>query len=318
MHEDNIASEREEDSGAVNEKEQPNQECAISTGQERMGFMAASAQSCQTAVTPAQLSAYLRRTLVPSVQEAMKHHLDVCPECHERWNRFRWDQAKGKPGYQEWVRYLSEQGEPLVEYLDSSCALITQWRERSPQTLQEREWFFRQTPYYLSNLVVWHESGHRPPYVAEALPLLQYFQARTICDFGCGIGSDGLKFLDAGYQVLFCEFDNPSSRFLRWRLQQRHLPAPWIEPVELPLTGSFDTLWAMDVFDHLPDLRVLVPLLDQCRLLCYENQHQQKTHGGSSFHLSHSPEAFHTLWTHAGFHHVVNTPSLTWWSKPVL
>jgi hypothetical protein len=272
--------------------------------------------ACHTAVTPAQLSAYLQRTLAPSVQEAMKLHLDACPHCHECWNRFRWDQAKGQPGYQEWVRYLSEQGEPHMEYLDSSRALIGQWHELSPQTLQERECFFRQTPYYLSNLVIWHESGHRPPYVAEALPLLRHFQARTLCDFGCGIGSDGLQFVEAGYQVLFCEFDNPASRFLHWRLQQRHLQSPLIEPADLPRAGAFDALWAMDVFDHLPDLQMLVPMLDQCRLLCYENQHQQKTHGGPSFHLSHSPEVLHTLWANAGFHHAATTPSLTWWSKP--
>jgi hypothetical protein len=278
--------------------------------------MTASKHACRTAVTPDQLSAYLQRTLAEVEQEAMKHHLDACPDCHERWNRFRWDQAKGQPGYQEWGSYLSEQGEPLAEYLDSSHALIAQWREWSPQTLQEREYFFRQTPYYLSNLVIWHESGHRPPYVAEALPLLRHFQVDTLCDFGCGIGSDGLRFVEAGYQVLFCEFDNPASRFLRWRLQQRHLQAPLIEPANLPRAGAFDALWAMDVFDHLPDLQVLVPLLDQCRLLCYENQHQQKTHGGPSFHLSHSLEALHALWVNAGFYHAATTPSLTWWSKP--
>lgn len=272
--------------------------------------------ACHTTMTPAQLSAYLQRTLAPSVQQAVKHHLDACPDCHERWNHFRWDQAKGKPGYQEWLCYLAEQGELHVEYLDSSRALIAQWREMSPQTLQEREWFFRQTPYYLSNLVIWHESGHRPPYVTEALPLLRQFQAHTICDFGCGIGSDGLRFLAAGYQALFCEFENPASRFLRWRLRQRHLRAPLIKPDDLPRAGAFDTLWAMDVFDHLPDLHALVPLLDQCRLLCYENQHQQKTHGGPSFHLSHSPDALHALWAHAGFRHAATTPSLTWWRKP--
>lgn len=149
-------------------KEQLNQECALPTVQERMGFMAASMQSCQTAVTSAQRSAYVRRTPVPSWQEAMKHHLDVCPDCHERWNRFRWDQAKGKPGYQEWVRYLSEQGEPLGKYLDSSCALITQWREWSSQTLLEREWFS-------SSARIWR----RRPASAATVPHLSSVRARS-------------------------------------------------------------------------------------------------------------------------------------------
>lgn len=280
--------------------------------------MALGRRECRTPVTSRVLYAYLTRILSPDAQEAVKHHLDTCPPCHEDWNRFRWDQAKGQPGYQEWLRYLAEQGEPLREYLDSSRALITQWRELAPQTVQERERFFRETPYYLSNLVIWQESGHRPPYVAEALPLLRQFQARTICDFGCGIGSDGLQFLEAGYQVLFCEFENPASRFLRWRLQQRHHQASLIEPADLPRVGAFDTLWAVDVFDHLPDLRALVPLLSRCHLLCYESQQQQKTHGGPSFHLAHPPEALHELWENAGFRQVATTPSLIWWKKASL
>jgi hypothetical protein len=199
-------------------------------------------QTCGVAASPSVLHAYLERTLAPVAQEAMKHYLDSCPICHERWNRYRWDQAKGQPGYQEWQHYPHEQGEPLQDYLDSSRALIAQWREQSPQTTAEREQFFRSTLFYLSNLVIWHRSGHRPPYVAESLPLLRRLHAQAICDFGCGIGSDGLQFLAAGYQVAFCEFDNPASRFLRWRLQQRQHEAQWIEPGALPRAGSCGTL----------------------------------------------------------------------------
>ena len=278
--------------------------------------MPAEKQICGIAASPSVLHAYLERNMEPVAQETMKHHLDSCAICHALWNRYRWDQAKGQPGYQEWLHYLHEKGEPLQDYLDSSHALITQWREQLPQTRAEREQFFRSTPFYLSNLVIWHESGHRPPYVTEALPLLRQLQAQTICDFGCGIGSDGLQFLAAGYEVVFCEFDNPASRFLRWRLQQRQHEAQWIEPGTLHCAGPFDTLWAMDVLDHLTDLQVLIPLLEHCRILCYEQNGHQRTHGETSFHLAHSPEALQTLWTAAGFQHVETGPFLTVWGKP--
>ena len=45
-------------------------------------------------------------------------------------------------------------------------------------------------------------------------------------DYGCGIGSDGLALIEAGYEVTFADFDNPSTRYLRWRLEQRGLDAP--------------------------------------------------------------------------------------------
>ena len=47
-----------------------------------------------------------------------------------------------------------------------------------------------------------------------------------ILDYGCGIGSDGLLLLEAGYRVEFADFDNPSTAFLRWRLARRGFDAP--------------------------------------------------------------------------------------------
>jgi SAM-dependent methyltransferase len=269
---------------------------------------------CQE-ITNAVLQAYLERQISTSFQEALKYHLDSCPPCHSRWNRFRWEQAKGTPGYIEFETYLRARGEPLLEYLDSSRALIEEWRRLAPQSAEEREAFFRQTPYYLYNLVIWHESKHRPPYVASALPLLRELRVRTICDFGCGIGTDGLRFLDEGYAVIFCEYDNPSSRFLRWRLQQRQREAHWIEPAELAGSGLFDTLWAIDVLDHLPDFHALIPLLKRCRVACFENDSFQKTHGGASFHIHRAMHVLPRLLTEYGFRLVHTGPLLALWQK---
>lgn len=72
----------------------------------------------------------------------------------------------------------------------------------------------------------------------------------------------------------------------------------------------------MDVLAHLPDLQVLIPLLEHCRILCYEQNGHQRALGGTSFHLAHSPEVLQTLWTVAGFQHVETGPFLTMWCKP--
>lgn len=66
--------------------------------------------------------------------------------------------------------------------------------------------------------------------------------------------------------MLFCEFENPSSRFLRWRLQQRNREATCVQPHEIASITGVDTLWAMDVLDHLLDPQAtLHPLLNQVR-----------------------------------------------------
>lgn len=96
-------------------------------------------QGCQVIATPSMLQAYLERALPVAAQESIKGHLDGCLTCHDLWNRYRWDQAKSSPGYQEWLAYLEEQGEPLHEYFDSSHALIAEWQAQRPQTKEERE-----------------------------------------------------------------------------------------------------------------------------------------------------------------------------------
>lgn len=269
-------------------------------------------------ITESLLRFYLERNLAANIHDALKHHLDQCAICHDHWNRFRWDQAKGTPGYTEFVRYMQEQGEPLLEYLDSSRALITEWRALPFHSQDAREAFFRSTPYYVYNLVIWHESGHRPAYIANALPVLRQLGAQVICDFGCGVGSDGLRFLSEGYQVIFCEFENPASRFLRWRLQQRRLDGIWTEPATLLQERPFDTLWAMDVFDHVPDLHALIPVLERCRIVCCENDSAQKIHGGESYHIQHPPFLLAQLLSHCGFHQIYASMLLSIWSKTAL
>ncbi|MEO6890609.1 MAG: class I SAM-dependent methyltransferase [Ktedonobacteraceae bacterium] len=241
---------------------------------------------CQ-ALTTALLQHYLERSLLPAEHACVKTHLDHCQQCWGTWNRFRWYKARGTRGYAELQAYL---GDAFEEDLDSSWELAHDWDRRHPQTPAEIEAFYRETPYYLYNLLIWHESGNRPPYVTYAEPFLHTYHCRVICDVGCGIGNDGLLLLAKGYTVILCEFDNPSSRFLRWRLQQRNLDARWIQPHEIAsLAGiGVDTLWTMDVLDHLPDPQaVLHPLLEQVQTFFHEPDIRGKAHGCQRFHLHH-------------------------------
>lgn len=258
------------------------------------------------------LQQYLERSLSQAQSAWTKAHLDYCDRCWEKWNRYRWQRAQGTRGYAELRTYL---GEDFQEYFDSSKALRREWRQRNPQTSEQIEQFFTETTAYLYNLVIWHESGHRPPYGSLALPFFQRFHSHTICDFGCGVGNDSLLFLEQGYEVMCCEFDNPSSRFLRWRLRQRNLHAQWVHPHEIASVRS-DTLWIIDVLDHLPDPRTaLHPLLTTCRTLFTENDHREKNHGNQSFHLDHDEHALHALFRSYGFQQDASTTHLNVWRK---
>jgi SAM-dependent methyltransferase len=110
--------------------------------------------------------------------------------------------------------------------------------------------FYLTSKAYLYNLTAFAMTGTKLPYLRELVSRVP--RGARLLDYGCGIGSDGLLLLEAGYRVEFADFDNPSVEYLRWRLAQRRLDAP-IHDLKLGVPGGFDAAYAFDVIEHVPD-----------------------------------------------------------------
>ena len=109
---------------------------------------------------------------------------------------------------------------------------------------------YRTSQAYLYDLTVFAMSPTKLPYL-DALTRIVPPGAR-ILDYGCGIGSDGLMLLEAGYRVEFADFDNPSTKYLRWRLEHRGVDAP-VHDLDKQVPGGFDAAYSFDVIEHVPD-----------------------------------------------------------------
>ena len=116
---------------------------------------------------------------------------------------------------------------------------------------------YRTSRAYLYNLTAFAMTGTKLPYLrmlTETVP-----PGSRVLDYGCGIGSDGLLLLEMGYRVEFADFANPSTEYLRWRLERRGFDAP-IHDLDRHVPGGFDLMYAFDVIEHVPDaLRVSWP-----------------------------------------------------------
>ena len=129
--------------------------------------------------------------------------------------------------------------------------------QRYQDTLDE-EWeacgdegaFYRTSHAYLYNLTAFAMTGTKLPYLHELTRRIP--PGARVLDYGCGIGSDGLLLIEAGYRVEFADFDNPSTAFLRWRLERRGISAP-VHDIDRDVPGDFDAAFAFDVIEHVPD-----------------------------------------------------------------
>ena len=110
--------------------------------------------------------------------------------------------------------------------------------------------FYRTSEAYLYDLTVFGMSGTKAPY-RQVLRRLVPPPARVL-DYGCGIGFDGLQLAEAGYDVAFADYDNPSTRFLRWRLDRRGVEAE-VHDIERFVPDGFDVAFAFDVIEHVED-----------------------------------------------------------------
>ena len=136
-------------------------------------------------------------------------------------------------------------------YDDRRIKLYEEQLDEEYEQIGDEQRMYRESEGYLYNLTAFAMTGTKRPYhellVRHATP------GAKLLDYGCGIGSDGLALLEAGYDVSFADFDNPSTRYLRWRLENRGLSAPIYDLDAGPPPGGFALTYAFDVIEHVAD-----------------------------------------------------------------
>jgi SAM-dependent methyltransferase len=134
--------------------------------------------------------------------------------------------------------------------------------------LGDEQRLYRESRAYLYNLTVFAMSPTKEPYLET---LTQHVPPGSrVLDYGCGIGSDGLRLLEAGYEVTFADFDNPSVHYLRWRLARRGLSAQIVD-LDRETPSGFDLVFAFDVIEHVDNPYDLLAQLETAGRLVLVN-----------------------------------------------
>ncbi|MDX6583409.1 MAG: mycofactocin glycosyltransferase [Solirubrobacterales bacterium] len=119
------------------------------------------------------------------------------------------------------------------------------------ERLGSEERLYRESEAYLYDLTMFAMSATKDPYLADLERVVP--PPARLLDYGCGIGSDGLRLINAGYSVAFADFDNPSVEYLRWRLERRGLVADVYDLDHDEIPPGFDLAYSFDVLEHVDD-----------------------------------------------------------------
>lgn len=74
-----------------------------------------------------------------------------------------------------------------------------------------------------------------------------------VLDYGSGVGTVGIVFARAGFDVTLADVAEPLLAFARWRFERRGIPVAALDlKRERPPRGAFDAVVCFDVLEHIP------------------------------------------------------------------
>lgn len=159
---------------------------------------------------------------------------------------------------EELSHFLGRRPAEISQRLKEECGdlgkhIAEEWRRKRPKTSRQIANFYKQTDSYLYELSIVGEEPFRSEIRAAIADALREVQARSIFEFGGGIGTDAIWFTQEGFQCTY--YDLPAaqtSKFAKWRFLQRGLA---VLVVEHPSSScGNDAVISLEVFEHVPNL----------------------------------------------------------------
>jgi len=123
------------------------------------------------------------------------------------------------------------------------------------------EKFYQQTDAFIFELVVSHMRSNCKKVDSRVIDAVnKYAKGKRVLCLGDGIGSDSLRFADAGAKVTYFEFDGPSASFAKHRFENFDYGGEIkvIHNVRDISDGRYDIIINREVLEHVPKPRQIV------------------------------------------------------------
>ena len=137
------------------------------------------------------------------------------------------------------------------------------WEKANPKTEEEVIKFYKKCKNYIFDLAEWHEQAYQKKWDLDLIKIVKTINpmAKTVLDYGCGIGSNGFLFHEAGFDVTLVDLESFSLDFAGFLIKKYNLSINVIKIDKEDIKDKFDVILCLDTIEHVVDPKGLLEKL---------------------------------------------------------
>jgi 2-polyprenyl-3-methyl-5-hydroxy-6-metoxy-1,4-benzoquinol methylase len=160
--------------------------------------------------------------------------------------------------------FLKIPKEEVVTKMREGISLVkNDWIKENPETEEEVIRFYKGCKDYIFDLAGWHEQLYKKEWDSNLIKIVKSINpvAKTVLDYGCGIGSNGFLFNEAGFEVTLADLDSFSLDFAKFIIKKHDLHVKVIETDKTEIKDKFDVVLCLDTLEHVKEPKKLLEKL---------------------------------------------------------
>lgn len=139
------------------------------------------------------------------------------------------------------------------EIFNKGISVAEAWNGADPQTASEIAMFYRESDAFLYDLIVEHHTALRQGVRQRILDRLITHRARTVLDYGGGIGLDAIAMFRAGLSVTYFEVEGKTAHFAERLFLRENCGIRVCYSTDDLARHSFDAVVCIEVLEHVQD-----------------------------------------------------------------
>ena len=128
------------------------------------------------------------------------------------------------------------------------------WICSNPKTEAEVKKFYENNPFPVFSLIAWH---HTPYQIKFRNELTKLAKGRVL-DYGGGVGELCVRIYQKGLPVTYADLQGPLFNFARNFFLKHNMPIAMINLSQEKITGQYDTIFCIDVIEHILNPRDII------------------------------------------------------------